>query len=196
MSIKAVIFDLDGTITQPFFDFDAIRQEMGLGPDSGPVWEAIGQMSEQQRVRAENILNFHEQRAVTQSQLNHGARETLENIRQTGIGIGILTRNRADNALAVAKKHNLQFDVVIGREEGPVKPDAFGVLEICRRLAVKPFQAMVVGDYLYDVLSARAAGAISVLLANHKRAEEFAQHADFKIENLKQILEIIQQQNS
>ncbi|HUV42151.1 MAG TPA: HAD family hydrolase [Sedimentisphaerales bacterium] len=196
MSIKAVIFDLDGTITQPFFDFDAIRQEMGLGPDSGPVWEAIGQMSEQQRVRAENILNFHEQRAVTESQLNHGARETLENIRQAGIGIGILTRNRAGNALAVAKKHNLQFDVVIGREEGPVKPDAFGVLEICRRLAVKPFQAVVVGDYLYDVLSARAAGAISVLLANHKRAEEFAQHADFKIENLKQILEIIQQQNS
>lgn len=187
---------MDGTITQPFFDFDAIRQEMGLGPDSGPVWEAIGQMSEQQRVRAENILNFHEQRAVTESQLNHGARETLENIRQAGIGIGILTRNRAGNALAVAKKHNLQFDVVIGREEGPVKPDAFGVLEICRRLAVKPFQAMVVGDYLYDVLSARAAGAISVLLANHKRAEEFAQHADFKIENLKQILEIIQQQNS
>jgi len=195
MSIKAVIFDLDGTITQPFFDFDSIRQEMGLRPDAGPVWEAIRQMPEPQRVRAETILNFHEQQAVAQSQLNQGARETLQSIRQAGIGIGILTRNKAGNALAVAKKHNLQFDVVIGRQEGPVKPDSFGVLEICRRLAVKPYQTRVVGDYLYDVLSARAAGAISVLLANHKRAEEFAEHADFKIENLEQILEIIQKKN-
>ena len=187
---------MDGTITQPFFDFDAIRRQMGLAPDSGPVWEAITQMSDQQRVRAESILDFHEQRAVTQSQLNRGARETLDSIRRAGIGIGILTRNRAGNALAVAEKHNLQFDVVIGRQEGPVKPDAFGVLEICRRLGVQPCQALVVGDYLYDVLSARAAGAISVLLANHQRAEEFAAHADFKIENLEQILEIIKQQNS
>jgi len=30
MQIKAVIFDLDGTITQPFFNFDDIREEIGL----------------------------------------------------------------------------------------------------------------------------------------------------------------------
>jgi len=28
MPIKAVIFDLDGTITEPYFDFDAIREEI------------------------------------------------------------------------------------------------------------------------------------------------------------------------
>ena len=41
MPIRAVIFDLDGTITQPFFDFDAIREEMGLNKDSGPVLEQM-----------------------------------------------------------------------------------------------------------------------------------------------------------
>ncbi len=32
MAIRAVIFDLDGTITQPFFDFDAIRGPDGSDP--------------------------------------------------------------------------------------------------------------------------------------------------------------------
>jgi len=41
MPIKAVIFDLDGTITRPYFDFDAIREEMGLDRNSGPVLEAM-----------------------------------------------------------------------------------------------------------------------------------------------------------
>ena len=49
MSIKAVIFDLDGTITRPFFDFDAIREEMGLDRNAGPVLEAMEKMTPQQR---------------------------------------------------------------------------------------------------------------------------------------------------
>ena len=47
MSIKAVIFDLDGTITQPYFDFDAIRQEIGLAKDSGPLLESMEKMTPQ-----------------------------------------------------------------------------------------------------------------------------------------------------
>jgi FMN phosphatase YigB (HAD superfamily) len=30
MHVKAVIFDLDGTITQPCLDFSLIRREMGM----------------------------------------------------------------------------------------------------------------------------------------------------------------------
>jgi len=128
MPIRAVIFDLDGTITQPFFDFDAIREEMGLRRDSGPVLESMKKMSPERRKEAERILHFHESEAVTQSRLNAGARQTLEAIRKAGIHIGILTRNRRSNALAVAEKHNLKFDAIVYREDGPVKPDAFGVL--------------------------------------------------------------------
>ena len=131
MAFKAIIFDLDGTITKPFFDFDAIRVEMGLSKDAGPVWEAMAAMPVEQRKRAEKILSFHEQRAVSESSLNPGAGETLQALRQAGLGIGILTRNTKANAFAVAEKHGLKFDVVVGREQGPVKPDAFGVKSIC-----------------------------------------------------------------
>jgi HAD superfamily hydrolase (TIGR01549 family) len=197
MSIKAVIFDLDGTITRPYFDFDAIREEMGLARDSGPVLESMERMTLVQRRQAEQILHFHEERAVKESELNSGARETLQKLRGAGIRIGILTRNRRSNALAIARRHSLKFDAVVDREDGPVKPDAFGVLRICEQFGVRPEETLLVGDYLFDMLCARAAGAVAVLLTNNEsRAAEFAEHADFCIETIDQILEIIKNRDS
>ena len=192
MAIKAVIFDLDGTITEPFFDFDAIRAEMGLTKQDGPVWEAIERMSPEKRLHIEQILNCHEQRAVDESALNPSAKETIESLRKDGIHIGILTRNKTDNAWAVAKKHGLKFDAVVGREDGPVKPDAFGVLHLCKQFGVEPYETLMVGDYLFDVQCAKTAGAVAVLLSNHEQADEFAVHADFTIETIGEILQIIE----
>ena len=191
MSIKAVIFDLDGTITQPYFDFDAIREEIGLARDSGPILESMKKMTAQQRQDAEKILHYHEQKAVTESKLNANAKQTLSALRAAGIHIGVLTRNKRSNALAIARKHKLKFDAVIDREDGPVKPDAFGVLQLCRQFGVKPEETLLVGDYLFDLLCAKAAGAVAVLLVNHNQADEFAEHADFCIEDISRILEII-----
>jgi HAD superfamily hydrolase (TIGR01509 family) len=191
MPIKAVIFDLDGTITQPYFDFDAIREEIGLAKDSGPVLESMEKMTAQQRQDAEKILYYHEQKAVTESKLNANAKQTLSTLRTAGIHIGVLTRNRRSNALAIARKHKLKFDTVIGREDGPVKPDAFGILRICEQFGVEPDETILVGDYLFDLLCAKAAGAVAVLLANHNQADEFAEHADFCIDDISRILEII-----
>jgi HAD superfamily hydrolase (TIGR01509 family) len=196
MSIKAVIFDLDGTITQPYFDFDAIREEMGLDRNSGPVLESMLKMTPQERQRAEEILHFHESRAVKESRLNYGAKKTLAILRKTGIHIGILTRNKRSNAQAIARKHGLKFDAIVDREDGPVKPDAFGVLRICEQFDVQPQETLLVGDYLFDLLCAKAAGAVAVLLANHDRAGEFAENADFTIENIGQILQIIEKKNN
>jgi HAD superfamily hydrolase (TIGR01509 family) len=195
MPIKAVIFDLDGTITQPYFDFDAIREEIGLARDSGPVLESMEKMPLKQRRQAEQILHYHERKAVTESELNAGTRETLSALRTAGIHIGVLTRNKRSNAFAIARKHNLKFDAVIGREDGPVKPDAFGVLRLCRQFGVEPQETLLVGDYLFDLLCAKAAGAVAILLANHNRAGEFVKHANFCIENISEILQIIEDKN-
>jgi len=182
MPIRAVIFDLDGTITQPYLDFDAIRREIGLGEDGGPVLEAMEKMPPQQRRRTEEILHYHEEKALAASQLNEGAEETLACLRDRDIHVGVLTRNRKCNALAIAEKHGLHFDAVLGREDGPVKPDAFGVRHLCRHFGVEPAEA-------------RAAGAVGVLIVNHGKAGTFAEHADFTIEKLSEILRIIDEKN-
>lgn len=191
MPIKAALFDLDGTITQPYFDFDAIREEIGLPRDAGPLLELMEKMTTRQRQEAERILHYHEQKAVSESRLNPGAAETLAQLSAAGIPVGILTRNLRENALAIARMHEVKFDAVIGREDGPVKPDAFGVLKLCRQFGVEPGQSLLVGDYLFDLLSAGAAGAISVLLVNHEKAREFAEYADYCIDSIDEILEII-----
>ncbi len=196
MPIKAVIFDLDGTITQPYFDFDAIREEMGLDRNSGPVLESMEKMLPRQREQAEKILHTHERRAVIESKLNAGAKETLESLHKEGIYIGILTRNRRDNAFAIANKHGLKFDAVVGREDGPVKPNAFGVLKICQQFNVEPQKTLLVGDYLFDLLCAKSAGAIAVLLTNKNQARDFAEHADFCIEKIDHVIQIIKDKNN
>lgn len=196
MPLKAVIFDLDGTITQPFLDFDAIRRDMGYPSDAGPILELMKKMTRRQRDEAQRILLRHEQKAVTASLLNPGVRETLDELRSRRIFTGILTRNTRVNAMAVADKHDLKFDAVVGREQGPAKPDPFGVLHLCGRFGIVPRESLVVGDYLDDLLCARAAGAVSVLLKNHHQAEEFARHADFVVENIPDILPILADRRS
>lgn len=195
VTIRAVIFDLDGTITRPFFDFDAIRQEMGLPPNSGPILEIMAKMTPSQRKRTQDILTSHENQAVAESTLNDGARELLGALRQKDISIGILTRNKRCNAEAIARKHNLTFDAIVDREDGPVKPDAFGVLRLCEQFGTSPSETLVVGDYLYDLLSAKAAGAIAVLLKTHEKCDQFCKYADFTIASLDKILDIIDDMN-
>jgi HAD superfamily hydrolase (TIGR01509 family) len=140
-------------------------------------------------------LLAHEQRAVDLSTLNPGAAETLAALRKAGLPIGILTRNLRENAMAVAHKHDLTFDCVIGRLEGPAKPDPFGVQHICSAFAIEPRESLVVGDYLFDLLCARNAGAIPVWFRNSHATEDFSSSADYTIDALPDLLSIIHSLN-
>ncbi len=191
MKIKAVIFDLDGTITEPYLDFDQIRSEIGLKQDSGPLLESMEKMPPAERKKAEEILYKHEQLAIEHSKLNAGAPETLKKLRQMKIKIGVMTRNTRSNTSAVAKKHNIEFDAVIDRNDGPVKPNPFGVRRLCEFFGVKPEQTLVVRHYLFDLQSAKAAGAKAVLIKTGKNADKFASFADYIIDKLSEIIDII-----
>jgi HAD superfamily hydrolase (TIGR01509 family) len=193
--IKAVIFDLDGTVTKPYLDFDQMREEIGLARDAGPLLEEMERMSPSQRKKAEEILYKHEQAAIEHSSLNKGAAKTFQTLAEMKIPVGILTRNTRSNAAAVAEKHNLKFDAVFDREDGPVKPHPFGVQKLCSHFKVEPCEAIVVGDYLFDLQCAKAAGALAVLMKNSEKSEQFASYADFTIDSLTEIIDIITAKN-
>lgn len=195
MQFKAIIFDLDGTITVPSLNFDEIKREIGISDLSIPVLEAMVTMTEQEKKFAESVVLKHERKAAEDSMLNSGATETLDEISRKGLKVGILTRNIKEHAEIVAEKHNLKFDFIADRFSGPVKPDPHGMLHICQAFAIEPEEALAVGDYLFDILSANAAGCVSVLYKSHKDADKFAIHADHCIDELPQLIEIIENGN-
>ena len=130
-TLKAFIFDLDGTLTIPQLDFASIRTEMGI--TEGPILEELERLDPAQAEAARKVLEAHEEKAATTSTLQPGARELLDELRKRKIPTAILTRNSRRSLDTVIKKHRLEVNETLSREEAPVKPSPEPVLLLCRR---------------------------------------------------------------
>jgi len=192
MPVKAVIFDMDGTITEPFLDFGWIREQMGMSQDAGPILEAMEHMTPEERCAAEEILHRCEAEAAEASTLNDGAREAIKWIAGAGILLAVLTRNSRVSADTVLTKHGLRFDLIRTREDGAIKPSPEPVQVICRALAVEPAHAWIVGDYLFDLQSGNAAGATTVLLWPDAKLPEWHDQADHVVRRLTELIPLLE----
>jgi HAD superfamily hydrolase (TIGR01549 family) len=188
----AVIFDMDGTLTRPYFDFDAIRREIGLPAGTGtPILEALESMTPAERARAEAILHAHEHRAAAESELQEDALHVLETIRAAGIRVGLLTRNSRVCTEMVMTRHGLVFDCVHTREDGPVKPSPDAILRMCAWWGIAPGGVWMVGDYLFDIQAGRAAGTRTALIIGDAPVPEYAEQADVVIRRLAELLPLV-----
>lgn len=186
----AVIFDMDGTITLPVLDFDVIWREIGLpNQPRTPVLEALELMDDEQRARAEAILERYETRAAQDSELQEGAVEVVCSLRDRRIKVALLTRNSRHCTEIVLAKHGLKFDFVYTRESGPRKPSPEPVLSICGHFNITPADTWMVGDYLFDIRSGNAAGARTFLMIGDKPEPEYAHEADRVIRGLRELTE-------
>lgn len=182
---------MDGTITQPILDFDLIRREMGIFDNSIHILEAMSNMNPAELENANKVLDCHEKKAAQDSILNEGVADTVCQLKKRNIKTAILTRNHKENVRIVIEKHNLHFDAIFDREDGPAKPDPFGVNALCTRFGLNPSESLVIGDYIHDLETAKAAGALAVLIKTHKQAEDFQPYADISIESINEIISII-----
>jgi len=189
MKVAAVIFDLDGTLTKPYLDFNRIREE--IGSVQGPLLEAMEKMTPKDRRRAEDILHRHEREAAENSELNPGVWELLRELKKQDRRLGIVTRNRRGSVQRVCQIHDLVFEGITCREDGPAKPDPFAVLHVCEQLNVAPEESMVVGDYLFDLQSARRAGAKCVLYRSQDHSWGHEEEADYVIDHFNELLTLI-----
>lgn len=163
---RAVIFDLDGTLTEPLLDFAAIRREIGLAPDL-PILEALKERDADFQAGAEVILRRHELDAIASATLADGCIELLARLRTLGIPMGILTRNMreaVDAFVARFARLDVTFQAIYTREDGPPKPAPDGARALCEALGFPPAQTLAVGDYKFDVMAARAAGCRAALV--------------------------------
>jgi len=183
---EAFIFDLDGTLTIPQLDFEVIRKEMGIA--AGPILEELELLDDETAARARKVLEKHEEQAASTAVLQEGAREVLAELRRRKLPTAILTRNSRQSLDNILQLHRLEIDTSLSREEAPVKPSPEAVLILCDKMSVAPVKTYVIGDYIFDIESARNAGAVSVLLLNSKNSM-FSEQADLKIANLMEILD-------
>ena len=171
MKPRAVIFDLDGTLTEPLLDFDAMRAEIGLSP--GPILEQLAHADAATRARAEEILRHHEREAIARATLADGCAELLAHLSRRGIPAAILTRNVREVVDTFARAFGFDFAAVYTREDGPHKPSPAGVFALCEAMGVAPADTLVVGDYKFDILAGRAAGCTTALvLGTHRPTPE------------------------
>jgi HAD superfamily hydrolase (TIGR01549 family) len=190
MKIRGVIFDMDGTITEPFFDFVKIKDEAGIGDVD--MLDYLAKASAPERKRVQAIMTRFEDAGVAEARLNRGARELLTDLAKRGMPTALLTRNTRRSVDGVCRKLNLKFDIVVTREDGPYKPAPEPIWEIARRWGVKPGEVLMVGDYKWDVLCAKNAGAPCALLADGDEEAAWAKDADHIITGLTEVIEIIE----
>ncbi|MDB5172863.1 MAG: cbbZ [Phycisphaerales bacterium] len=163
----AVLFDMDGTLTEPLLDFPRIRADMGIGP--GSILAALADMSGPARLAAEAILHRHEDEAAGRSTLNPGCRELLETLSSRGILVGCITLNSRESARTVFQRHGLPIEVIITREDAPPKPSPEPLCGACRRLGVAEADTWMVGDGQFDIEAGAAAGIRTIWLSHGKQ---------------------------
>jgi HAD superfamily hydrolase (TIGR01549 family) len=184
---KAVLFDMDGTLTEPMLDFPAIKAEMGIG--ERPILEALAEMDAAARAVAETVLLRHEEHAAENSRLNPGCVELLAWLRHRRIATGLITRNSRVSTRTVLERHGLWFDALVTREDGPFKPDPRPLIVACEKLSVRANEAWMIGDGRYDV-EAGAAASIPTIWISHGRSRPFEARPWREVRDLRELHEL------
>jgi HAD superfamily hydrolase (TIGR01549 family) len=187
--IKAVVFDLDGTIASFNIDYRAVRAEVrsylikkGLPASVLSVNESIFEMLKKTEIFLKNngksekmfmeirkkaleIAEKYELEAAKTTSLLSGVVETLKSLRKMRLKLGLCTINSKKSTDYILERFKIAefFDAITPRDNVKyVKPNAEHLEANLKALEVNPEETMVVGDGVSDMKCAREVKAIAV----------------------------------
>lgn len=187
--LQALLFDLDGTLIDTAGEIsDALNITLarhGLPPVAearvrGWIGDGARALLAQalshldapahaaQQVWAGFALDYA-QCCGTRSQLYPGVRSLLARLRRQGLRLALLTNKEGQFAHRLLAHHDLAdaFELIVAGDTLAVKkPHPALVEHVLRAFDLNPEQAMLVGDSVTDVRTARA-GGIAVQLVRH-----------------------------
>lgn len=183
------VFDLDGTLTRPVHDFAHIRQALGIAADAD-ILATIAAYPETKRCTMMAHLDQLEHHYAAQAQPSEGALALLQALQQRNIPLGILTRNSRAIAqaslVAIGAAEFFPTHQIIGRDEAPPKPDGAGLKSLIDQWGVSPSEAVMVGDFRYDLETGRAVGVYTVHVDERDRA--WPDLTDLRVNTLSDLL--------
>ena len=176
--IKAVIFDLDGTLLDTIGDLsdsmnyilsaygfpehtqEEIKSYVGNGLHK-LVERAVPAGTDSARIdemfRA--LVAYYRAHCAVKTRPYEGIPALLSSLRHAGIQTAVIS-NKADNSVQALAEEMFEnaFDFALGQTEGvPLKPDAAMVNLALEKLACKADEAVYVGDSEVDIETARNA---------------------------------------
>lgn len=182
--IKAVVFDLDGTLLDTIPDITgALNRALasqGLPTHTveecktfigGGIREAVRRAVPAGTPDAvqEKVLAFYKEdyrlRCTEGTDYYPGARELLAGLIAAGLPVGVLSNKTEATAQHIIRTYfpDVDFRFVHGRAEGrPLKPDPGAAAPVLEELGLPPEEIAYVGDSGTDIIFARNTGMLPV----------------------------------
>jgi phosphoglycolate phosphatase len=189
MPLKAVVFDLDGTLASFNVDYMAIRAEVrslllgiGLSPSLLSTKESIFEMLkktevflrnngkparafEEIRAKALSVAEKYELEAAKTTSLLPGVKDALDAIKKMSLKVGLCTINSENSTDFILRRFRITdyFDAVVTRNKVKyVKPNTEHLETVLKELGVDASEAVVVGDGSGDMKCAKESKAVAV----------------------------------
>lgn len=215
--IKAVLFDLDGTLVNSLADLAdstnfALRQlgfpsheteeyKYFVGDGIPKLIERAlpeGEKTEDNKSKClELFMARYREHFFDKTDAYDGIKDLLYSLRAEGLKIAVISNKAQEMAQKVVDKvFGDIFDTVAGKREGyKTKPDPALTLEVIRELGVTPDVSVLVGDSGMDMAAAVNAKTAGIGVTWGFRTEEELRlnGAEYIAESPAQILEIIKE---
>lgn len=189
------IFDLDGTLTVSAHDFDHIRRELGLEPQT-PILEALNAMPAAEAAPLWESLNELEFYYAGKSSVMDGAEQLLQVLHDSGCQLAILTRNTmpvVEQTLKACRiDHFFPFEHILDRDACIPKPSPDGIKRLLEFWQADADDSVMVGDYVYDLEAGKGAGVVTIHVATRSDRGDWPEVTDIRVEGLGQIIEYLQ----
>ena len=214
-----VLFDVDGTLVTFNFDVQGSRRALfaelsksgfdmsGLNltsPTQSIIDSARGQVDSGRvpvdfgsvKRRLFSILDDFELESGKSVSAFEGAREALASLRSRSTKLGVLTNSGRRAASQILERSFLSsfFDFVLTRDDvNAMKPRPDGVNQAVAIFALPKERVVYVGDSLYDIMAAKAAGlkVISVATGRYTVEKLRSEGADEVVGSLAELVGVL-----